>query len=254
MNRRRVLASLSTAVFGSVAGCTESLPFGSDPPDATEVVNSYHYQGTELVVQLSEEFDIKQASIYNSSSDAEYASIEQPSSNCRFQVVFPDRLETYATKSLHLKLKTARGTVTEWIWKGPAHGRVSDVDVGPEGQAQFDITNQGERPLLVRFVAISGEVPNPTVDPQSESFDFSTLGFGPGVLGTGSNRPQSSNRLDLVISPGETAPFETTYAPFAVPADSNAEWDRSERTGEITIVQGSGGSTKYDFTYRLNGQ
>ncbi|OAQ51292.1 hypothetical protein HTG_18755 [Natrinema mahii] len=254
MHRRRVLGTLSAAVFGTVAGCTESVPFGNDPPDAESVIRSYHYEETELVVQLSEEFDIEQASIYDSSSETRYATVEQPPSNCRFQVVFPDRLETYATKSLHLEVKTARGTVTEWIWKGPAHGSTSTVDVGPEGQAQFEITNQGETPLLVRFVAISGDVPNPTVDPQHESFDLSALGFGPGVLGTGPSRPQSPNRSDLVVSPGETAPFETTYAPFAVPEDSNAEWGGTDRTGEITIVQGSGGSTKYDFTYRLDEQ
>lgn len=254
MKRRQVLATFSAASFGSVAGCAESLPFGNDPPSAASVIKNYHYKDTELVVQLSEDFDIKQASIYDSSSDTQFASIEYPSSNCRFQVVFPDRLETYATKSLHLDVKTARGTVTEWIWKGPAHGRTSAVNVGPEGQAQFDITNRGETPLLVRFVAISGNVPNPTVDPQRESFDPSALGFGPGVLGTGSNRPQSPNRSDLVISPGETAPFETTYAPFAASEDNNAKWDETNRTGEITIVEASGSSTKYDFTYRLGGQ
>lgn len=253
MKRRQVLATFGTAVFGSMAGCAESLPFSSGSPDAASVVENYYHEETELIVQLSEDFDIKQASIYDSSSDTQYASVERPESECRFQVVFPDRLETYATKSLHLEVETARGTVTEWIWKGPAHGHTSNVAVGPEGQAQFDITNQGEKPLLVRFVAISGDVPNPTVDPQHESFDSSTLGFGPGVLGTGSNRPQSSTRSDLVISPGETAPFETTYAPFAVPEDSTAEWDRTDRTGEITVVQGSGITVKYDFTYRLPG-
>jgi hypothetical protein len=254
MNRRQVLATLGAAALGSVAGCAESLPFGNDPPTATSVVKGYHYEETELVVQLSEGFDIKQASIYDSSNDTQYASIEQPPPNCRFRVVFPDRLETYATESLHLEVETAKGTVTEWIWKGPAHGYTSAVNVGPEGRAQFEIMNQGNTPLLVRFVAISGDVPNPTVDPQHESFDLSALGFGPGVLGTGSNRPQSPNRSDLVISPGEIVPFETTYAPFAVPEDSNAEWSGTDRTGEITIVEGSGSSAKYDFTYRLDGQ
>jgi len=254
MKRRRVLATLSTAVVGSVAGCAGSLPFGNDSPDVASVVKGYHYEGTELVVQLSEDFDIEQASIYDSASDTQYASIERPSSECRFQVVFPDRLETYATKSLHLDVQTASGTVTEWVWNGPAHAHTSAVDVGPEGQDQFEITNQGDAPLLVRFVAISGDVPAPTVDPQDESFDSSALGFGPGVLGTGSNRPQSTDRMDLLISPGETAPFETTYTPFAVPEGSTTEWGGTDRTGEITIVQGSGGSVKYDFTYRLDGQ
>lgn len=253
MKRRQVLATLSTAAFGSVSGCAELLPSGNDSPDVEAVVEGYYYEGTELVVQLGEEFDISQASIYDSSGETQYASIEQPASNCRFQVVFPDRLETYATRSLHLDVETTSGTVTEWLWKGPAHGFTPAVDVGPDGQAQFDITNQGETPLLVRFVAISGDVPSPTVDPQQESFDRSVLGFGPGVVGTGSNRPLSPNRSDLVIPPGETAPFETTYTPFAVPEDSNAEWAGTDRTGEITIVQGSGGSTKYDFTYRLGG-
>jgi hypothetical protein len=249
MKRRQALATLSTVAAGATAGCAGSLPFGNDPPDAASVIKGHHYEETELVVQLSQEFDIEEASIYDSTSDTRYASIERPSSECRFQVVFPDRLETYATKSLHLDVQTASGTVTEWVWTGPAHGHTTAVEVGPEGQAQFEITNQGDTPLLIRFVAISGDVPNPTVDPQDESFDRSALGFGPGVLGTGSNRPQSPDRLDLVISPGETAPFETTYTPFAVPEASPTEWDGTDRTGEITIVQASGASVKYDFTY-----
>jgi hypothetical protein len=253
MNRRQVLATLSTAAFGTVSGCAESLSFGNHPPDADSVVESYHYEGAELVIQLSEEFDITQASIYDSSSDIQYASKEHPASTCRFQVVFPGRLETYATRSLHLEVETTNGTVTEWIWEGPAHSHTSGVSVGPEGQAQFEITNQGETPLLIRFVAISGDVPNPTVDPHQDSFDISALGFGPGVVGTGANRPQSPGRSDLAIPIGETAPFETTYAPFVVPEDSNAEWAGTDRTGEITIVLGSGISTKYDFTYRLDG-
>jgi hypothetical protein len=254
MKRRQVLATLGATALGSTAGCAGSLPFMNNPPDAGSVVEGYHYEATELIVELSEEFDVVQASIYDSASDTRYASVERPSSECRFQVVFPSRLETYATRSLHLDVETARGTITEWIWKGPAHAHASGVDVGPEGQAQFDIVNRGETPLLVRFVAVSGDVPSPTVDPQDDSFDSSALGFGPGALGTGSNRPQSPTRSDLVISPGETAPFETTYAPFAVPEDSTAEWDGTARTGEITIVQGSGTRTKYDFSYRLAGQ
>jgi len=251
MRRRQVLGTLSAAAVGSIAGCARSLSFGGDSPDASSVVERYHYEGAELVVQLSEDFDIEQVSIYDSSSDTQYASVERPSSNCRFQVVFSDRLETYATKSLHLDVETASGTVTEWIWKGPAHGLASGVDVGPEGQARFEITNQGGTPLLVRFVAISGDVPDPTVDPQDESFDRSALGFGPGVVGTGSNRPQSPNRTDLVVSPGETAPFETTYTPFAAPEDGTTDRGGTDRTGEITVVQASGGSVKYDFTYSL---
>jgi hypothetical protein len=164
-----------------------------------------------------------------------------------------NRLKTYATKSLHLDVETARGTVTEWIWKGPEHGHTDAFEVGSDGRAQFDITNQGETPLLVWFVAIHGDVPNPTINPQHESFNPATLGFGPGVLGTGSNRPQSPTRSDLVISSGETAPFATTYAPFAVPDDRSNEWGEKERTGKITIISGPGGSMQYDFRYRLAG-
>jgi len=254
MKRRQVLAAVGTAALTSVAGCSASLPFGSDPPDTTAVITGYHYEETDLVVQFSDDFDIERASIYDSSSDTQYASVENPSSTCRFQVIFPDRLKTYATKSLHLDAETARGTVTEWIWKGSEHGHTDAVEVGPDGRAQFAITNQGETPLLVRFVAIHGDVPNPTINPQDESFDPATLGFGPGVLGTGSNRPQSPTRSDLVISSGETAPFETIYAPFAVPEDSSNEWGEKERTGKITIISGSGGSMQYDFPYRLVGQ
>lgn len=253
MERRQALATLGTAAVGCIAGCARALPFGDDSPDAASVVEEYHYEGTELVVRLDDEFDIEQASIYDSSRDTQYASVERPSSDCRFQVVFPDRLETYATKSLYLDVKTGSGTVTEWIWKGPSHGHASAISAGPEGQARFEITNLGETPLLIRFVAISGDVPSPTVDPQDESFDRSALGVGPGVVGRGPNRPRSPSRMDLVVPTGETAPFETTYTPFAVPEDSTTDWRRTDRTGEITIVQGSGGSVKYDFTYSLDG-
>ena len=165
MERRQALATLGTAAVGCIAGCARALPFGDDSPDAASVVEEYHYEGTELVVRLDDEFDIEQASIYDSSRDTQYASVERPSSDCRFQVVFPDRLETYATKSLYLDVKTGSGTVTEWIWKGPSHGHASAISAGPEGQARFEITNLGETPLLIRFVAISGDVPSPTVDP-----------------------------------------------------------------------------------------
>lgn len=69
MKRRQILATLSTAAVGTVAGCAESLPFENDLPDAESVVESYHYEEAELVVRLSEDFDIKQAIIYDSSSD-----------------------------------------------------------------------------------------------------------------------------------------------------------------------------------------
>ncbi len=253
MKRRRILATLGTAAVGSLAGCAGSLPFGSDPPEAAAVVEGFRFEGTEVVVRFGEAFEIERATIYDSDSDTRYASVERPGRDCRFRVLFPERLETYATRSLHVEVETTDGTVTEWLWEGPAHGHVSTVHVGPEGQARFEVTNQGETPLLVRFVAITGDVPEPTVDPQGDSFDRSALGFGPGVVGTGPNRPRSPDRSDLVVSSGETAPFETTYAPFAVPEDGGDEWRGTDRTGHVTVVHGSGGSARYDFTYRLDG-
>ncbi|WP_235920868.1 hypothetical protein [Natronorubrum halalkaliphilum] len=125
----------------------------------------------------------------------------------------------------------------------------------PDSRARLDIENQTSVPLLVQFVAIYGDVPNPCVDPQGDSFDRSASDLGPGVVGAGSNRPLSPSRTDLVVPAAETRAFETTYAPFAFPdgADADACTD-DDRRGTVAIVHGSGGSAAYGFTYQLEGE
>jgi hypothetical protein len=74
----------------------------------------------------------------------------------------------------------------------------------------------------------------------------------PVVVGVGPNRRLSPSRTDLVVSPGETAPFETTYAPFAFPDGAGPDaCDGDERTAQIAVVHTSGGSASYTFSYRL---
>lgn len=132
------------------------------------------------------------------------------------------------------------------------HPHVDAVEPLPDGRARLEIENQGDAPLLVRFVAVYGDVPNPTVDPQGHSFDRSSFDLDPGGVGVDENRPLSPSRTDLVVPPEGTRPFETTYAPFAFPdGAATADCDGTERTGSVAVVRGSGGSAAYVFSFRV---
>lgn len=254
MNRRPFLHALATGSLLGSAGCLGSTPFVDDRRDATEVFEDYRYEGLTLVVRFRD--DVERAVLFDSTTDEEYETVEQPSESVRFPVVFPDRLETYLTArpALRVRAETPDGNARQSVWD-PIHGAARNVDPLPDGRARFDLENQGDAPLLVRFVGINGDdVPNPTADPQGDSFDLRTFDHGPGVVGVGSNRPLTSSRTDLVVPPGETLPFETTYAPFAFLEDTNDDCDGDERTGTITVVHGSGGSAAYTFTFRLEGE
>lgn len=254
MNRRSFLQSLIAGGTLLTTGCVESLPFTANQPETSDVFESYRFDGTDLVVKFQDTADVQSAVLYNSSTDQDYETIKQPPGTIRFPVVFPDRLETYISKSLRIKAKTTGGWTRQWIPE-IVHAYTEDVKVLRDGRARFEIENQGVAPLLVRFVGIYGDVPNPTVDPQTESFDQSSLNFGPGVIGIGQNRPLSPSRTDLVVSSGETAPFETTYAPFAFPNGADVEdCDSEERTAEIATVHASGGSASYTFSFGLHGE
>ena len=253
MNRRPFLHALATGGALLTAGCAESLSLDTDQPKAFDVFENHRFEGTELVVQFRDGAEVQNATLVNSSTEEEYETVEQPSESARFPVVFPDRLETYVSNSLHVRAKTQDGWVRKWIPE-TAHGFARNVEVLQDGRARFEIENQGEAPLLVRFVGIYGDVPNPTVNPQRDSFDRSSFAFGPSVFGTGHNRTLSPSRTDLVVPSGETAPFETTYAPFAFPNGTDPDsCDGDERTAEIAIVHASGGSAAYTFPYRLDG-
>lgn len=253
MNRRPFLHSLVAGGTLLTAGCVESLPFTANQPAASDVFEGYRFDGTDLVVTFRDGADVQTVVLYNSSTDEDYEMIEQLSGTIRFPVVFPDRLETYVAQSLHVKAETADGWVHQWVPE-IVHAHTDGIEVLPDGRVRLEIENQGDAPLLVRFVGIYGDVSNPTVDPQSESFDRSSLPFDPGVIGSGSNWPLSSSRTDLVIAPGETAPFETTYAPFAFPTGADgADCDGKKRTAEVGIVHASGGSASYTVSFRLIG-
>lgn len=253
MDRRPFLRSLVAGGALLTTGCIESLPFTADQPAATDVFESYRFDGTDLVVTFRDGADVQNAVLYQSSRDEEYETIEQPSGTVRFPVVFPDRLETYVAQSLHVKAETSDGWARQWIPE-VVHAHTDGVEVLRDGRARFEIENQGDAPLLVRFVGIYGDVPNPTVDPQRDSFDRSAVPFDPGIVGIGRNRPLSPSRTDLVVPSGETAPFETTYAPFAFPNGTGRNGcDGEERTAEIAIVHASGGSAAYAFSFRLDG-
>ena len=255
MNRRPFLQSLATGSAFLTAGCTASLPPLGDQPKASDVFKNHRFEETDLIVEFHDTADVQKAVLYNSYTDEEYETIEHPSNQARFQVVFPTKMETYIADSLHVKAKTSNGWAEdeEWIPE-TVHGYLEDIEVLPDGRARLSIMNQGEAPLLVRFVGIYGDVPNPTVDPQRDSFERSSLSYSPGVIGVGANRPLSPSRSDLVVSSGETAPFETTYAPFAFLDGANDDdCSDQERTGTLAIVHASGGSAAYTISYRLDG-
>jgi len=152
-----------------------------------------------------------------------------------------------------VRAETPDGWTSKWIPE-TVHATTRNVEVLRDGRARFEIENAGGASLLVRFVGIYRDVPNPTVDPQSESFDRSSFDIDPGVVGVGPNRRLSPSGTDLVVSPGETAPFETTYVPFAFPDGAGANaCDGDERTAQIAVVHTSGGSASYTFSYRLEG-
>lgn len=254
MNRRPFLRALVTGSTLLTAGCTESLPFATEGPSEADVFDAHRFEETDLVVEFRDDVEVEKAVLYNSATDEEYETVERPGRAVRFPVVFPDRLETYVGRSLHVRVETPAGSTNRWIPE-IVHGYVRNVELLDDGRARFEIQNQGEAPLLVRFVGVYRDVPNPTVDPQAESFDRSSFDLGPGVVGVGRNRTLSPARTDLVVSPGETVPFETTYAPFAFLGGTDAaDCDGGERTAEIAVVHASGGSASYTFTYRLDGE
>ncbi|MFC4450173.1 hypothetical protein [Halorussus aquaticus] len=252
MNRRPFLRALATGGALLTAGCTESLPFVADGPSPEDVFEDHRFYGTELVVAFRDHVEVRNAVLFDSSTDEEFEAVERPPRTARFPVVFPDRPETYVGRSLHVKAETRNGWVRRWIPE-MVHGKAKNVEVLRDGRARFEVENQGDAPLLVRFVGIYGDVPNPTVNVQSDSFDESSFDLGPGVVGVGRNRPLSPSRTDLVVSPGEVAPFETTYAPFAFGAD--ADYCRGDqRTAQIAVLHASGGSAAYTVQYRLDGE
>ena len=253
MKRRPFLHALTTGGTILATGCLESVPFATTPPRPADVFERYRFDGTDLVVEFREEATVESAVLFDADTDVEYETAERPGRTVRFPVVFPERRETRVSGRLHVKARTPDGWVEKWVF-GQVHGYVTNVQKLPDGRARFDVENQGSAPLLVRFVGVYGDVPNPTVDVQSDSFDRSSFDLGPSVVGVGRNRALTPSRTDLVIPPGATKPFETTYAPFAVPGRAGPDCDGGERTGTVAVLHASGGSASYTFTYRRDGE
>lgn len=250
--KRRKFTAIFTSGLSLTSGCI-GLPLTVNNQNSSDVFQSYSYERTELVVRFQDEAEVKEAVLVNRTTDEQYQTISQPSNSVRFDVVFPDRLESYISKDLYVEAKTSDGWVSQWVWE-PVHGVAQNIDVQSDGRASFDIHNTGIAPLLVRFVGIYGDVPNPTVDLQSDSFDRDSFELGPSIVGSGRSRPLNPPRTDLVVGPGETVPFETIYRPFAfVGGAPEGACDGTERSGEIGIFHSSGKIASYTFTYSASG-
>ncbi len=144
-------------------------------------------------------------------------------------MVFPDRLETSLTthSALRIKAETGDGWAEQSVWE-PVHGAARNVEPLPDGRARFDIENRTHASILARFIAIYGHVPNPTIDPQRDSFDRSSFDLGPGIVGVGSNRPLSPSRTDLVVRlEGEPAALEGLTASVCDDGDTGERGEQS---------------------------
>jgi hypothetical protein len=246
MNRRRVLGSVVAGGSVAVSGCVGWFGLGGGV-SAGSVFERVAFEGESVVVGFRSGVDVERVSLVDSSTGVTLTSVERPGRTAR--------LQTFVGRSLHVRAATSDGTVEEWL-PGHVHARVRDVAVLSDGRVRFGIENQGDAPLLVRFVAVHGDVPNPALDPQAEGFERSALPFGPGVVGVGENQPGDASREDLVVTAGERAAYETTYAPFAGDDDATAggtndateDGTEDERRASITVVHGSGGSASYDIS------
>ncbi|GAB3664279.1 hypothetical protein [Halopiger thermotolerans] len=254
MNRRPFLQTLAAGGALLTAGCADSLPLTAAELDSDAVFATSRFDGGDLVVEFRDDVDVREVALFDPSRDDEYETIDDPDRSVRFRIVLPERLETRLSPSLRVRAETADGIATLRVG-GQVHAFVPDVEPLPDGRARLAIENQGTAPLLVRFVAVYGDVPNPTVDPQADAFDRSSFDRGPGVVGVDGNQRLSPSRTDLVVPADATRTFETTYAPFAFPDGVDAaDCSGDERTGKVAVVHGSGGSAAYDFTYWLEGE
>lgn len=251
--RRREFTAIIAGGIPLTTGCIGTGSTTGGNRNNSDVFQSYSYKRTELEVRFQDEVAVEEAVLVNRGTGEEYQTVSNPSGSARFDVVFPERLESYVSKDLYVKAKTAGGWVSQRVWE-PVHGVARNISVQTDGSASFEIHNTGTAPLLVRFVGIYGDVPNPTVDLQSDSFDRDSFELGPSVVGTGRNRPLDPPRSDLVVGPDETASFETTYRPFAFAGGTpETACDGTERSGEIGILHSTSLIASYSFTYTASG-
>ena len=242
MNRRQYLSTLTGSTI-LVTGCLDN--FSETNRDEDEVFAGYRYSEHDLVVEFQEGIEVETARLLDRESQ-EKERVEAPAGTARFPILFPGRLDTHLTTrpSLRVEAETADGTARTSVWD-PIHGVFRDVEPGREGRARFRIGNQGTAPLVVRFVSVHGNVPEPAPDPTSEAFELDQFQSGPGVFGVGENPVRYPERPDLVVPGGAELPFETTYRPFADDDRSAGE----DRSGTVSLVQASGRTNLYSFSY-----
>ncbi len=249
MNRRLFCRSLSVCGSVILTGCS-ALPSFRRRLDSDSVFESHRFDGTDLLVTFRDSVDVTSASTINGRTSVVYERIDEPARTVRFQVIRPTALETDVGLQLHVRATVGEKTASKRI-PCHVHGHIHNCEILSDGRVRFDLENQAIAPLLVRFISVYGDVPNPAVDPTSDSFEWSELPATPGVVGVESDRPVSPMRSDLVIEAGKVRTFETTYAPFAVPGGAGCE--SKERYGSIAVVHGNESTAAYDLQYRLGG-
>ncbi|SDD96100.1 hypothetical protein [Natrinema hispanicum] len=249
MDRRKFLQGLVGGCTLLTSGCTTELSSSNSTLEKSDVFKDYYYEGTKLFIVFRDDVDVQEAILF--SRKDEYETVKNPPTNTNFTVIHPNKLDTYLSRRppLRVKAKIENNWIEKSVWE-PVHGATRNIEILQDGSIRFEVENLGNASLLMRFVGVYGDVPNPTIDPQSESFDTEASDLGPGIVGIEENRAEPSSRTDLVISPGETVPFETVFAPFEA---SNVNCDGTERNATIAIVHASGGIATYTFSFRLDG-
>lgn len=251
--KRRKFAALLAGSISLTGGCLMLGSSTDNNQNTSDVFRSYSYERTELVVRFRQEAEIERAVLVNRTTGEQHQTVSHPGNSVRFNVVFPDRLESCISRGVHMEAKTSDGLASKWVWD-PVHGVLQNIDMQSDGSVCLDIHNAGLAPLLVRFVGIYKDVPNPTVNLQSDSFDRDSFESGSGVVGSGRNQPLHPSRTDLVVAPDETASFETVYRPLAfVDGTPEDACKGTEHSGEVGIFHASGLIASYGFTYTGSG-
>src|SRR6056297_1621363 len=176
MKRRPFLHAIPVSGAGLLAGCTEQVLQTESSIESNEVFAGRWFDDTDLVVEFRDAVDVETVSLRNWRTDETYETIDQPGETARFRVVFPERLETYIGDAFQIDAKTSEGRADQHV-RGFVHAYATAVEPLSDGRARVDLENQANAPLLVRFVGITGDVPNPTIDPLSDSVDQSSIPY-----------------------------------------------------------------------------
>jgi hypothetical protein len=257
MNRRSLLASLATGTIITTTGYLGAVAYNDSRNSATysdtrdsgggitqSGFDDYRYENNELVVDLQGFDEVEEITFRTSAygETIEHETISEPGDTARFQVVFPEKLDTRMTKRMgeHLLVTTAEET-TRLSVSEPVHGVIKDVIVRDDGAVECAVENLAAAPILTRFIAIHGDaVPNPTVKPWRDSFTRDSL-QEPNVVGTDVHAGDTDDRSALVVPSGETVSYRSTDEPFRSAGDPDGE------TVRLTLVYGAGGAATWSF-------